>query len=120
MLKKLWSDESGAILSFELMLIMVILVIGSSLGMVILRDAIISEFQCVALAVNSLNPGYAIADLAYAGNLAIPNAMINGTDASITTMAIAVANGVIVGDIAAGGIVTPAPDAMPTTTIVSP
>jgi hypothetical protein len=120
MLKKLWLDEGGAILSFELMLIMVILVIGISIGMVVLRDAVISEFQCIALAVNSLNPGYAYADLLYAGNLGA-EAMVNGTDASITTLGIDVANGVILGDIAAGGIVTPAPDTYPSvTTIVSP
>jgi hypothetical protein len=123
MLKKLWLDEGGAILSFELMLIMVILVIGITLGMVVLRDAIISEYQCVALAVNALYPGYAIADLQYAGNLAIPNAWIAGSDATSATLAIAPGNGIIIGDISAGGAVTPTPDAwadVAATTIASP
>jgi hypothetical protein len=117
-MKSLWLDEGGAILSFELMLLMVTLVIGVSIGMVILRDAIISEFQCIAVAVNALNPGYAWADLAYDGNLG--GAMVNGTDASVTTLDIGVGNGVILGDISWGGEVTPTSDSMPITTIASP
>jgi hypothetical protein len=77
MLKSLWFDEAGAILSFEFMLLLVILVIGISIGMVILRDAIVSEFQLVAAAVNSLDPGYGWAGLVYTGTSS--GAYVNGS-----------------------------------------
>jgi hypothetical protein len=67
MLKKLWLDESGALLSMELILLMVITVIGISIGMVVLRDAMVSEFQGLAAAVNSIDPGYGWSSLEYAG-----------------------------------------------------
>jgi hypothetical protein len=118
-MKSLWLDEGGAVLSFELMLLLVGLVIGITIGMVILRDAVISEFQCIAVAVNALNPGYAWADLQYDGN-GVSGAMVNGTDASVGTLGIDVGNGVISGDITWGGEVSPLSDSMPTTTIASP
>jgi hypothetical protein len=117
-MKSLWLDEGGAILSFELMMLLVGLVIGVSIGMVILRDAVISEYQCVAAAVNSLNPGYAWSDLIYDGGTS--SAMVNGTDASVTTLGIGVGSGVIQDSISSGGEVFPVTDSMPAVTITSP
>ena len=81
MLKKLWLDEGGAVLSVELILLLVIVVIGISVGMVILRDAVVSEFQWIAAAVNSLDPGYQIAGIGYE-NAFGPAAYTSSTDAS--------------------------------------
>ena len=67
MLKKLWLDEGGAIISAELVLVMVILVIGMIVGLVALRDAIIVELADMATALGALNMSYTIAgtDLNY-------------------------------------------------------
>ena len=59
MLKKLWLDEGGALLSVELILLVVITVIGISVGMVVLRDAVVTQFQSLAAAVESVDTGYA-------------------------------------------------------------
>jgi len=76
MLNKLWLDEGGALLSVELILLMVITVIGISVGMVVLRDAVVTEFQDVAAALDSIDPGYGISSLSYES--------INGTSTAFT------------------------------------
>ena len=102
-MKRFWMNESGALLSFELLLLLVIVVIGVSVGMVILRDAVVTDFQNVAAAVNSLDPGYAWSGLAYAGTMS--GAYVNGsTDAT----AFAAGAGTIV-DAVAGAAPTPTP-----------
>ena len=77
MLKRLWLDEGGAVLSVELILLIVITVIGVSVGMVVLRDAIVTEFQDLAAAVNSIDTGYAWRALQYTG--ANDTAFVNGS-----------------------------------------
>lgn len=82
MLKKLWMDEGGALLSVELILLIVITVIGITVGMVVLRDAVVAEFQDVAAAVSSIDPGYGWAGLVYTdlnGTTAPTNAYVNGS-----------------------------------------
>jgi hypothetical protein len=69
MLKRLWSDESGAILSAELLLLMVILVIGLTVGMVALRDAIVAQFGELALSIAQVDTGYGWAGISYAQSL---------------------------------------------------
>jgi len=61
MLKRLWMDEGGAILSAELILIMTILVIGMIVGLKVLQDAVVTELADVAAAIGSLNQSYAFA-----------------------------------------------------------
>jgi hypothetical protein len=78
MLKKLWLDEGGALLSVELILLVVITVIGITVGMVVLRDAVVSEFQDLAAAVNSIDCGYAWSGLTYTDNT-VTGAMVNGS-----------------------------------------
>jgi Flp pilus assembly pilin Flp len=58
MLKRLWADEGGAILSAELILIMTILVIGLIAGLKTLQDAVVTELADVAGAIGSLNQSY--------------------------------------------------------------
>ena len=67
MLKSLWLDEGGAVLSLELVLLLVILVIGATVGMVILRDAVVCTYQRVASAVDSIDPGFGWTGLEYVG-----------------------------------------------------
>lgn len=53
-------DESGFIVSIELILIATIMVIGLIVGMSAVRDAVISELSDVAGAVQDLHQGYTI------------------------------------------------------------
>ena len=58
---RLWVDDSGAILSAELVLLMTITVIGLIVGMVAVRDMVVSELADVGAAIGSLNQSYAFA-----------------------------------------------------------
>jgi len=58
MLKALLHDETGAILSAELVLITTILVIGLIVGLSELQDAVVNELNDVGEAIGSLNQGY--------------------------------------------------------------
>ncbi len=58
MLKKIWMDEGGAILSAEIALIGTILVIGMVVGLASLADAVTNELADVGQAVTSLNQSY--------------------------------------------------------------
>ena len=59
MLKRLWADEGGAILSAELILIMTMLVIGLITGLHAVQKAVVSELADVAQAIGALNQSYA-------------------------------------------------------------
>lgn len=67
MLSRLWSDECGAILSAELMLLVVILVIGLSVGAVALRDAVDAQLVQLGLAVSSIDSSFSYTGLDYSG-----------------------------------------------------
>jgi Flp pilus assembly pilin Flp len=58
MLKKLWNDESGFIVSAELVLIATIAVIGLIVGLSTVRDAVTSELADVAQAINDIDQSY--------------------------------------------------------------
>lgn len=59
--KRLWGDESGFVVSADLILISTILVIGLLVGLVSLRDQIVQELGDVAVAVGNLNQSYSFA-----------------------------------------------------------
>jgi hypothetical protein len=59
--KRLWGDESGFIVSTDLILISSILVIGLLVGLVSVRDQIVQELGDVAMAVGNLNQSYSLA-----------------------------------------------------------
>jgi hypothetical protein len=65
MVKRLWLDEGGAVLSAELILLMVILVIGVSVGMVVLRDAIDAQLTEVALSIAGIDTSFSYDGLVY-------------------------------------------------------
>jgi hypothetical protein len=58
MLKKLWNDEVGVILSAELVLIATILVIGLMVGLVELQCAIVGELSDLGDAFGNLDQSY--------------------------------------------------------------
>ena len=57
-LKQLWRDERGAINSTDIVLITTILIIGSIVGLVCLRNQIVQELGDIATAVGALNQSY--------------------------------------------------------------
>jgi Flp pilus assembly pilin Flp len=60
MLKKLWHDEAGAIVSAELVLIATILVIAMVTGLSSLRDAVVTELADVGAAIASQDQSYTV------------------------------------------------------------
>ncbi len=58
MLKQLWNDESGFIVSSELILISTILVIGMVVGLSEVQHAVVQELGDVADAIGSVNQSY--------------------------------------------------------------
>ena len=60
MMKKLWKDEAGFVVSAELILIATIAVIGLVVGLAAVRDGITSELSDVAGAIQDVNQSYDI------------------------------------------------------------
>jgi Flp pilus assembly pilin Flp len=60
----LWNDDGGAIISIEMLFIIVILVIGLIAGWAALREGIVYEFASLGNAVALLDDGYYIAPVA--------------------------------------------------------
>jgi Flp pilus assembly pilin Flp len=64
-MKKLWMDESGAILSVELILIMVLVVIGLVVGLKALRDTVDGKLVELSAAVAAIDCGYGWGGITY-------------------------------------------------------
>lgn len=60
MLKAMWNDEAGFIVSAELVLVATILVIGLVVGLSEVQHAVVSELNDVGEAIGELNQGYSI------------------------------------------------------------
>jgi hypothetical protein len=58
LLKALWRDERGILYSMDLILVSTILVLGTIVGLVCLRNQVLQELSDVANAVGSLNQSY--------------------------------------------------------------
>ena len=58
MLKRLWTDESGMVISSELVLVSSTLVLGMVAGMQTVRDGIVAEFANVAEAIAVTSQSY--------------------------------------------------------------
>ncbi len=58
MLKNLWTDETGFIVSAELILISTILVIGMVVGLSEIQHAVVQELGDVADAIGAVNQSY--------------------------------------------------------------
>lgn len=58
MLKNLWNDEVGALLSAEFILLATILVIGAIVGLKAVQEAITVELADVGAAISSVNQSY--------------------------------------------------------------
>ncbi|EAQ80141.1 hypothetical protein [Blastopirellula marina] len=60
LLKRVWNDEAGFIVSTELILIATIVVIGLIVGLSAVRDAVTSELSDVAGAIQDLDQSYTL------------------------------------------------------------
>jgi hypothetical protein len=58
MVRKLWMDEAGFVVSTELILVAVLLVIGMIAGLATIRDQVVQELGDVAVAVSDVNHSY--------------------------------------------------------------
>ena len=58
MLKKLWNDESGAVISAELVLLMTILGIGMVVGLKAVSNSVVTELGDVAAAIGAVDQSY--------------------------------------------------------------
>jgi len=58
LIKRLWNDEAGFVISAELILVATIAVLGLIVGLTAVRDAVTSELADVAGAVNNINQSY--------------------------------------------------------------
>jgi hypothetical protein len=61
---RLWNEETGAILSAEVMLVASILVIGMVAGLASLRDSIVTELADLAQALANVNQSYSYSGVA--------------------------------------------------------
>ena len=58
LLKRLWRDEVGAVMTTELVLISSVAVMGTVAGLTEVRDATVSELSDLAAAVSSIDQSY--------------------------------------------------------------
>jgi len=72
MLKQLFHDEAGFIVSAELVLIFTLAFCGVAVGMSVVRDALVQELGDVAESIGALNQSYAWRDIV-APDAANPN-----------------------------------------------
>ncbi|MCI0460764.1 MAG: hypothetical protein L0Z62_27760 [Gemmataceae bacterium] len=63
LLKRLWDDDGGFIVSFELMLVFVVLLLGIIAGLANLRMAVVNELTETGQSILTLNQGYSITGL---------------------------------------------------------
>lgn len=67
LLKRIWHDQRGVVVTTDLILIATILVLGTIVGLATLRNSVVQEFGDLATAIGSLNQGYS-----YTGNIYDP------------------------------------------------
>jgi len=67
MSRRLWQDETGFVATADLILVTTIVVLGTIVGLVTLRDQVLQELGDVATAVGQLNQSYSVASFTTAG-----------------------------------------------------
>jgi hypothetical protein len=63
MLQKLWNDETGLILSAELIILLTIGVIALVVGLTSLRDSLVTELADVGQAIGHANQSYVVSGI---------------------------------------------------------
>jgi hypothetical protein len=80
MLKRLWNDEAGSILSIEIILVGTVLGIGVITGLTSLRDAIITELADVGAAIGNLDQSYTVRGSTAHSSATADNTFIDAAD----------------------------------------
>jgi hypothetical protein len=62
-LRRLWNEQDGAILSAEIVLVASILVLGTIVGLASLRDAIVTELADVAQAIANIDQSFSFSSV---------------------------------------------------------
>ncbi|WP_254512714.1 Flp family type IVb pilin [Anatilimnocola floriformis] len=65
LVRKLWKDEGGFVVSVELILIVTILVIGLVSGWTMLRDAVLAELADTANAIGATDQSFEVSGVTY-------------------------------------------------------
>ncbi len=84
MLKTLWNDEAGFIISAELVLVATLLVIGLIVGLSEVQHAVVSELNDVADAIGELNQAYSFSGFSKCDNGGRIHAVTYGSNFSDT------------------------------------
>ncbi len=63
MLRKLWNDEAGAVLSAELVMVATILVIGMTVGLSAVRNSVVTELADLGQAISNIDQSYSYANV---------------------------------------------------------
>jgi hypothetical protein len=84
LIRKLWNDEAGYVVSVELVLVGTVLGIGMVTGLTMLRDSVLAELGDVAGAFGSLDQSFGIPGISYNSGLAstASSAFVDGPDAA--------------------------------------
>lgn len=69
MLRRLWSDDRGAVISTEMVLIIGILIFGVIPGLVALRNAIVSSLGTMGNVLSSITPSFTFSGFSIGGAL---------------------------------------------------
>lgn len=77
---RLWNEQTGAIVSAEIMLIATILVIGTIVGLKSLRDSVVSELADVAAALGSVNQSFCYSGVCGHGGHAPGSSFVDRAD----------------------------------------
>ena len=92
LVRRLWADEAGFIISAELCLVATIVVIGLIVGLVTLRNQVVQELIAVGEAIGSINTSYAFCGLqAHTRRPLVPGQAAHG---GLTTLTSAIRHGV--------------------------
>lgn len=73
-LKRLWDDEAGFIISIELLLLATVVVIGILVGLAAVRDSITAELSDVGGAINDMDQSFTLYGITG------PSAAVSGSD----------------------------------------
>ena len=63
LLRTLWKDEAGAIISSELVLVATILVIGMIVGLAAVRNSVVAELADLAEAIGSIDQSFSFSQV---------------------------------------------------------
>ncbi len=85
MLRKLWNDEVGFIVSAELVLVATILVIGMIVGLSEVQHAVVQELNDVGDAIGSVNQSYGYTGFSAPSAKPAPKSFTTGSSFNDTT-----------------------------------